>query len=112
MVTVEPFDDPLAAQFATFREDTVGLVRPAGAAEARHLYERRHRARVLTVVIGMAAAAVITASGGFALADHAAGTLPADHRSASPAPADSSTPVATSTPPAGGSDGEPSAVET
>src|SRR5438445_7162990 len=109
MVTVEPFDDPLAAQFATFREDTVGLVRPAGAAEARHLYERRHRTRVLTVAVGTVVAAVITAGGGFALGDRASGTLPADHRSASPAPADSADPVATSTPPADGSDGEPSA---
>jgi len=105
---VEPFDDPLAGQFATFREDTLGLVRPAGAADARHLYEHRHRTRVLTVAVGVVAAAVVTAGGGFALADHASGTIPAEHRSASPSPTESPSTAVPSAPPPGGIGGVPS----
>jgi len=58
--------------------------------------------------------AVITAGGGFALADHASGTIPAEHRSASPSPTDSPGPTTPSTLPAGpvgdGPTGSPSSA--
>ncbi len=81
MAPFDDRDDPLAAQFARFRQDTLDAVRPPGAAEARRLYADRRRTRVLVGAIVALVVALVAAGGGYAIHQGNSRTVPAGRSS-------------------------------
>ena len=83
----EQADQVLGRHFANLREQTLTMVRPAGALAARRAAEARYRRRrLLALAAGVVALLTTAVGGGYALAGGGAGLSPAGQSTASPSP--------------------------
>ncbi len=82
----EEADQVLGRHFANLREQTLTLVRPAGALAARRAAEQRHRRRLLAFAAGVVALLLTAGAGGYALTGGQAGLQPAGGPTGSPSP--------------------------
>jgi photosystem II stability/assembly factor-like uncharacterized protein len=82
----EEADQVLGRHFANLREETLILVRPAGALAARRAAEQRYRRRLLAFAAGVVALLLTAGGGGYALAGGRGGVEPAGRPTVSPSP--------------------------
>ena len=105
----------LRPRFADYRADTLGRLRPPGAASARRAYETRRTSRMIAVAVATVATIVLAAAGGTALLRRSSPPLPVivspTPQTVSPTPSAPS-PTTPGTPPAASHSIEPGSAGT